>query len=374
MIPFLALDKINYQYSTELKEAVGRVIDSGWYLRGSETEKFEERFASYIGTDYCVGVANGLDALTLTLKAWMEMGKIEAGDEVLVPANTYIASILAISSAGLKPVLVEPDWFTFNITADAVTQSITPRVRVILMVHLYGRLADFDDIVSFANAHGLLILEDSAQAHGATRGKARAGSIGDAAAFSFYPGKNLGALGDAGCVTTNDEELRDVIAALGNYGSYKKYEHVYKGVNSRLDEIQAAMLSVKLKYLDEELRRRREIAKLYCERIRNRELLLPLKKSEMQGSLTFHAFHLFVVRCKNRSEFIHFLEENDIAPLIHYPIAPHKQAAYEEFNFDNYPVTEKMHREVVSLPISPVMSDSDVDHIIDVCNQYRSNN
>ncbi|MBL4829080.1 MAG: DegT/DnrJ/EryC1/StrS family aminotransferase, partial [Aliivibrio sp.] len=322
MIPFLDLKAINQQYQVELKDACARVIDSGWYIMGNELKAFEQEFAGYCGSKHCIGVANGLDALTLTLRAWKELGKLQDGDEVIVPSNTYIASILSISENNLTPVLVEPDEATFNLTAEGIKASITDKTKVILPVHLYGQISPMKEIMALAKEHDLLVLEDCAQSHGAMIDGKKAGSWGDAGAFSFYPGKNLGALGDAGAVTTDDGELSDVISALRNYGSHEKYKNKYKGVNSRLDEIQAAMLRVKLKHLDRETKARQDVANLYLDAIDNPLIELPHAVNH-EG----HVWHLFVVKTKNRKMLQQHLNDNDIQTLIHYPTPPHKQEA-----------------------------------------------
>ncbi|NWC95261.1 MULTISPECIES: DegT/DnrJ/EryC1/StrS aminotransferase family protein [unclassified Pseudomonas] len=365
MIEFLNLKKINNLYAQELKEACSRVIDSGWYIGGNELACFEQEFADYCGAGYCVGVANGLDALTLTLRAWKEMGKLAEGDEVIVPANTYIASILAITENRLVPVLVEPDEKTFNLSPACVAAAITPRTKVILAVHLYGLLADMPEICALAEKHELLVLEDSAQAHGASIDGRRAGSWGHASGFSFYPGKNLGALGDGGAVTTNDSELASVIRALGNYGSYKKYENQYKGVNSRLDEIQAAMLRVKLRHLDHEVSVRREGAEQYMGGIENSLLEVPSVTRREQ-----HVWHLFVVKSHRRDELKEYLHGHGIQTLIHYPIPVHHQNAYQEFSGRSYPITEAIHKQVLSLPLSTATSATDIDVIIRRLNAF----
>jgi dTDP-4-amino-4,6-dideoxygalactose transaminase len=363
MIPFLDLKSVNAQYKEELIDASTRVINSGWYIDGNELESFEREFAQYCGTKYCVGVANGLDALTLILRAWKELGRLKEGDEVIVPANTYIASILAITENRLVPVLVEPDVTSYNLCPKNIEAAITKKTKVILPVHLYGQLADMPAIIDIAKRHNLLVLEDSAQAHGASMNGKKAGNWGDASGFSFYPGKNLGALGDGGAVTTNDEEFAATIRALGNYGSHKKYENLYQGVNSRLDEIQAAMLCVKLRYLDNEIERRRKIANYYLENIKNENIALP---SITTGSV----WHLFVIRVTTRDELQRYLLDNGIQALIHYPLAPHKQGAYKEWNDESYPVSEKIHSEVLSLPISGVQKMKDVIEVVRVLNGY----
>jgi dTDP-4-amino-4,6-dideoxygalactose transaminase len=366
MIPFLDLKEINQQYHQDLKDACSRVIDSGWYIMGNELEKFEQEFAEYCGSKYCIGVANGLDALILTLRAWKELGKLEDGDEVIVPSNTYIASILAISENNLTPVLVEPNANTFNLAAEGINSAITERTKAILPVHLYGQISPMDEIVSIANEHNLLILEDCAQSHGALLERKKAGTWGDAGAFSFYPGKNLGALGDAGAITTDSEELFEVLTALRNYGSHEKYKNKYKGVNSRLDEIQAAMLRVKLKHLDRETKARQAVAQQYLEGISNPLIELPLV-SNVEG----HVWHLFVIKTKYREELQTYLNCNGIQTLIHYPVPPHMQEAYEQWSDRRFPVCERLHQEVLSLPISPIINNDDVIRIIYLVNAFK---
>ena len=371
MIPFLDLKNINQQYREELIAACTRVIDSGWYIGGKELEQFEQNFAEYCGVKFAIGVANGLDALILTLRAWKELGKLQDGDEVIVPSNTYIASILAITANDLVPILVEPDIETYNIDPLKIEEAITAKTKVILPVHLYGQLADMPTIMQIANKYKLLVLEDSAQSHGAEINGTKAGNWGDASGFSFYPGKNLGALGDAGAITTNDAELAQILKALRNYGSHEKYKNLFVGVNSRLDEIQAAMLDVKLKHLDAEVNHRRTIAKMYLEGIKNPELSLPL--SEVDASqYDQHVWHLFVIRSKKREALQQYLAENGVQTLIHYPIPPHKQQAYKEWNDLSYPISEKIHDEVMSLPIGPTLSLESAQQIIDLCNEFRS--
>lgn len=373
MIPFLDLKALNNQYRDELIGACTRVIDSGWYISGNELAQFERNFASYCGSNHAVGVANGLDALVLTLRAWKELGKLKEGDEVIVPANTYIASILAITENQLKPVLLEPNEESYNLCPLKITAAITPTTKAILAVHLYGQLAPMPEIMALAEQHDLLVLEDAAQAHGASIAGRKAGNWGHAAAFSFYPGKNLGALGDAGAVTTNDAELATAIRALGNYGSHKKYENLYQGVNSRLDEIQAAMLGVKLKYLDADTVRRREIAIAYAQGIKNPAIIQPISVAATMASLESHVFHLYVVRTKQRQKFQDHLSTAGIQTLIHYPTPPHQQSAYQQWNEQSYPLTEMIHREVLSLPISPVMTNKDVSAVIHACNSFGAN-
>lgn len=371
MIPFLDLRAINQQYRDSLISSVTRVIDSGWYVLGDELEAFERDFAAYCGTAYCVGVANGLDALVLTLRAWKVLGKLKEGDEVIVPANTYIASLLAITENKLKPILVEPDERSFNLCPENVRAAITPNTRAILAVHLYGQLAPMEALMAIARERKLLVLEDSAQAHGATVNGRRAGNWGDASGFSFYPGKNLGALGDAGAITTNDLELAQTVRALCNYGSHKKYENIYQGVNSRLDEIQAALLRVKLQHLDVENRVRQEIAVAYAHGINNPMMRLPISADCKVGALANHVFHLFVVRVKQRTNFQAHLKAAGIETLIHYPIPPHKQMAYKEYKNMQLPLTEDIHQEVVSLPIGPTMQIEQVQDVIAACNAYK---
>lgn len=365
MIKFLDLQAINQQYKTELEEACSRVINSGWYISGTEVSAFEEKFAEHCGVKHCVGVANGLDALILIFRAYKKLGKLKDGDEVLVPANTYIASILAISANGLVPILVEPNEQTYNVDVSLIEQNLTPKTKAILAVHLYGQLADMPIIMNLAEKHNLLVVEDAAQAHGASLKGKKAGNWGHAAGFSFYPGKNLGALGDAGAVTTNDEALASIIRSLGNYGSEVKYHNAYKGINSRLDELQAALLSVKLKHLDTEIEQRQTIANAFLNGIKNPKIKLPLIQYQEQ-----HVWHLFVVRVEDRANFQSYLTEKGIQTVIHYPIPPHKQKAYSELNHLSFPLTEKIHEQVLSLPISPVLTKAEVQKIIDVVNGF----
>ena len=366
MIPFLDLKKINAQYREELITAATRVIDSGWYIGSNELKSFEIEFAEYCGTKYCVGVANGLDALTLTLRAWKELGKLKEGDEVIVPTNTYIATILAITENRLIPVLVEPDELTYNLSPSLVERAITRKTRVILPVHLYGQLVDMPAIMTITKRHNLLVLEDSAQAHGASIDGKKAGNWGDASGFSFYPGKNLGALGDAGAITTNDDELAETLRALRNYGSHEKYKNVYKGVNSRLDEMQAAMLRVKLRHLDKEIEKRREIADYYLKNIKNETIILPTVENKNNS-----VWHLFVIRTNKRDELQRYLLDSGVQTLIHYPLAPHKQEAYVEWCDDNFPISEQLHEEVLSLPISGVQSIESTIEIVKVVNNFE---
>lgn len=365
MVEFLDLKKLNSQYRDELLLACQSVIDSGRYLMGDFLAAFEEDFARYCGVRHCVGVANGLDALTLTLRAWIEMGVLQPGDEVVVPANTYIASVLAIMHSGLKPVFAEPDTATANISLSGIMSCVTSRTRAILPVHLYGRLVDMQPIVDFAQAEGILILEDSAQAHGASLDGKKSGSWGDASGFSFYPGKNLGALGDGGAVTTNNAELADVIRALGNYGSRQKYHNDFVGQNSRLDEIQAAMLQIKLRHLDEAIKGRRLVAESYRKHIRNEHVILPDAGDEAQ-----HVWHLFVVRTARRAELQSHLASKGVQTLVHYPLPPHRQRALQQFAELSLPVTERLHDEVLSLPISPLLIPDDVSRVVDAVNSF----
>ncbi len=371
MILFLDLKEINAQYRDELVTAATRVIDSGWYIQGAEVQAFEEEFAAYCGTEHCIGLANGLDALTLTLRSWKELGRLNEGDEVIVPANTYIASILAITENRLKPILVEPDEATFNLCPEKTAAAITPRTKAIIAVHLYGQICPMPELMDLAKKHDLLILEDAAQAHGASIGGRKAGSWGHAAGFSFYPGKNLGALGDAGAVTTNDDELATTIRALGNYGSHKKYENLYRGVNSRLDEMQAAMLRIKLQHLDTETQRRKEIALAYAKGITHPALSQPIPANSELTTLENHVFHLYVTRTAERETLQAHLANSGVQTLIHYPIPPHQQRAYSQWREKTYPLTEAIHQQVLSLPISPVMTDEQVNAVIAACNSFE---
>lgn len=364
MTPFLDLKGINAQYREELIEACTKVIDSGWYVQGSEHQAFEEEFAQFCGTQYAIGVANGLDALTLIMRAYKEMGVMCENDEIIVPSNTYIASILAISENGLVPILVEPDMNTYLIDPKKIEEKITSKTKAIMPVHLYGQSCEMDEINAIAQKYNLKVIEDSAQSHGAYYQDKRCGNLGDASGFSFYPGKNLGALGDGGAVTTNDKELAQVIKALGNYGSAKKYENVYKGTNSRLDEIQAAMLRVKLRYLDNEIQKREEIANYYLENIKNKDLILPIIKTK-------HVWHLFVIRTTKREKLQKYLFDNGVQTLIHYPLAPHNQEAYSEWENRTYPISEKIHNEVLSLPISGVQTLDETKKIVKAINDFN---
>lgn len=366
MIKFLDLQKITQKYSEEICEAVNRVVDSGWYLQGKENEGFEANYSKYIGTKYTIGCANGLDALIWIFRAYIEMGVMKEGDEVIVPANTYIASILAISENKLRPVLVEPSIDSYQIDEHRIEEAITEKTKAILIVHLYGGCAYTEKIGKICKKYNLKLVEDNAQAHGCLYKGQRTGSIGDVAGHSFYPGKNLGAFGDAGAVTTNDYELAKVVRIVANYGSSKKYVFQYCGRNSRLDEIQAAVLNVKLRHLDEDVTLRQDMAKRYVNEITNPQIILP-KVSEWRS----HAFHLFPVRCRERDRLQAYLKENDVQTIIHYPIPPHKQECYKDMNNMSYPITEQIHNEELSLPISPVMTSEEVTTIITLLNAWE---
>ena len=366
MIKFLDLQKINQKYAEELKQEAADVIDSGWFLMGEKLTTFEASFAKFNGVKHAIGVANGLDALRLILKAYIDLGFMQEGDEVIVPANTYIASLLSISDNNLIPILVEPDLNTYNLDLNLIEAKITKKTKAIMVVHLYGCVCWNEALEALAKKYNLKIIEDNAQAVGATYKGKRTGNLGDAAGFSFYPGKNLGALGDSGAVTTNDDALAQHIRALGNYGSTKKYVNDFQGLNSRLDEIQAGFLSVKLKYIDFENARRQEIAARYIAEIKNDKIILPVNPTDVKN----HVWHLFVVRTENRTALQDFLLENGVQTLIHYPIPPHKQEAYKAMNNESYPITEKIHNEVLSLPISPVMNDDEVSVVIKTVNKF----
>ena len=361
MIKFLDLKKINERFRVEMDAAVKRVLDSGWYLLGNEVECFETAFAAYCGVKHCIGVANGLDALKLIIKAY----GFGPGDEIIVPANTYIASILAISDNGCTPVLVEPKWETRLIDEDLIEAAITLRTKAIMVVHLYGRAMNMTKVWTVAKKYGLKVIEDSAQAHGAIFNGCRVGNLGDASGFSFYPGKNLGCLGDGGAVTTNDDELAAKVRALRNYGSDVKYHFPYCGINSRLDEIQAAWLGVKLPYLDKDNARRRVIATRYCAELKNPIIELPNNPSGESM-----VWHVFAVTCPKRDEFQRYLSDRGVQTVIHYPIPPHKQPCYSEWNNRSYPITERIHREILSLPISPILTEEEVHSVIDSVNAF----
>ena len=394
MIRFLDLQKINAQYAAELKKAAADVIDSGWYLLGDRVKKFETKLASYIGVNHAIGVANGLDALRLILKAYIELGYMKEGDEIIVPANTYIATILAITDNRLTPVLVEPDINTYNLDISLLESQITSRTRAILVVHLYGQICWSEELESIAKQHNLKIIEDNAQAIGAEWNTRKSGSLGDAAGFSFYPGKNLGALGDAGAVTTNDDTLATVVRSIANYGSNQKYHNQYQGLNSRLDEMQAAFLYIKLSHLDAENQARREIANYYCNHITNQNIIIPTASQPCRGFKPpkglndplqpcrgfkppkglndglNNVWHLFVILTKTRDQLQNHLTQNNIQTLIHYPIPPHKQQAYKHWNHLSYPITEQIHNQCLSLPISPVMTMEEVALVCKAVNEF----
>lgn len=363
-IPFLDMKSINLSHRGRILQAVDRVIQSGWFVLGTEVENFEREFASYCGVRHCVGVANGLDALTLILRAY----GFGVGDEVIVPSNTYIATILAITACGATPVLVEPDIKTFNLDTDLIEASITSKTKAIMAVHLYGRAANTTAIMSVAKEYQLKVVEDAAQAHGAERNGQKVGALGHATGFSFYPGKNLGALGDAGAVTTDDDELADKIRVLRNYGSSEKYLNVVKGVNSRLDELQAAILREKLPFLDSENERRRQIADIYLRLIKNPLITLPLNEPDDVGS---NVWHVFVVRTIRRDALAEHLRQYGIQTLVHYPTPPHKQKAYEEWNESSYPISERIHNEVLSLPMGPTITNDDAERVANIVNSFK---
>ncbi|OUR90328.1 aminotransferase [Flavobacteriales bacterium 34_180_T64] len=366
MIKFLDLHKINARFESEFDTKFQQFLNSGHYILGDQVKLFETNFSTYCGVSHCIGTANGLDALMLIFRAYLELGKLKIGDEVMVPANTYIASILAIINSGLRPVLIEPDEVTFNISTSEIKKNLTPKVKAIMAVHLYGQLADMKGITRIANQHNLLVIEDAAQAHGAkNRQNTYAGNLSNVAAFSFYPSKNLGALGDAGAVTTNDKELAHCVRLLHNYGSSEKYVHEIVGFNSRLDEFQASILNVKLEALNGDNLRRREIVERYSSEIRNPKIKLP-----EYNQLDSHVFYAYVIRVDDRQDFIEYLANHDVGYLIHYPIPPHKQNALASFNDLALPITEAIHKSVVSIPISPVMRHEEVDTVINVINRY----
>lgn len=364
-IPFLSLQSVTASHGDEINAAVTRVVNSGWYLQGEENKRFEENYAKYIGTNYCIGCANGLDALIWILRAYKELGVMQDGDEIIVPANTYIATILAITENNLKPVLVEPRFDTLEIDDSHIEDKITPRTKAMMIVHLYGRCAYTERIGVICKKYNLKLIEDNAQAHGCRYDERRTGSLGDAAGHSFYPGKNLGAMGDGGAVTTNDKVLADTVRALANYGSQKKYVFKYCGRNSRLDEIQAAVLDVKLKYLDEDNRKRQQIAKFFYDNINNPRIVLPKRMDDRNN-----VYHLFPVFCEQRDELQQYLKDNGIQTLIHYPIPPHKQECYKEWNKISLPITEKIHQQELSLPISPVLTLEDAKYIVETIDKF----
>ncbi len=361
MIPFLDLKRINEPHQAVIQQATERVIQSGWYILGREVEAFEGQFAQYCQSGYCIGVANGLDALTLVLKAW----NFPVGSEVIVASNAYIASVLSITHAGLKPILVEPDPQTYLIDPNRIEAAITGRTRAIMAVHLYGRCCEMKPINQLAQRYNLKVLEDAAQAHGALYPSGRAGNLGDAAAWSFYPSKNLGALGDAGAVTTNDESLARRLRALRNYGSSQKYVNDYRGHNSRLDELQAAILSAKLLFLDQENNRRREIARYYLTEMKNPAVTLPPADQIRQD-----VWHLFVIRHPRRDALRVYLHDRGIGSDVHYPTPPHRQKAYPELAHLSFPIAEALHREVLSLPLNPTLTNDEAAYIVDMINQF----
>ena len=363
MIKYLDLKRINDLHDAELREAVNKVLDSGWYLKGEATRQFETHYAEYIGSRFCVGCGNGLDALTLILRGYMELGVMQEGDEVIVPANTFIASILSITACGLKPVLVEPCLDTLQIDDSLIEQAVSTRTRAVMIVHLYGFCAYTERIADVCRRHGLKLIEDNAQAHGCTFGDQKTGSLGDAAGHSFYPGKNLGALGDAGAVTTDDRQLAEVVRALGNYGSHQKYVHDCQGRNSRIDELQAAMLDVKLKYLDVENRRRQDIASLYINKVKNPLIRLP----KADNACVWHIFPIF---CERRDELQQYLFDNGVETQIHYPTPPHKQKCYQEWAQLSYPITEQIAAQELSVPCNQALQNEDVCLMIDLLNRF----
>lgn len=365
MIKFLDLHKINQPYESLFQEKLKNFLDKGWYILGEEVQIFEKNFAAYCGVKHCIGVGNGLDALVLIFKAYIQLGKLQKGDEVIVPSNTYIASILAILEADLVPVLVEPILETYNIDPSEIQKAITSKTKAILPVHLYGQLADMNTISKIAKQNNLLVIEDAAQAHGAVLNGLKAGNLSDAAGFSFYPGKNLGALGDAGAVTTNDDELAEMISSLRNYGSKEKYVNHVIGVNSRLDELQAAFLNIKLPHLNTENNIRKTIVNRYISEIKNKKIDLPF----YDGSEN-HVFHVFAIRTKNRDDLQQYLLKNNIQTLIHYPIPPHKQKALDYMKKNSFPISEKIHEEILSLPISSVITEEEVSFVIEILNRY----
>ena len=366
MIHFLNLKKINQPFEVAFQEKMKQFLEGGWYILGNEVKQFETDFAAYCGTRYCIGVGNGLDALVLIFKAYIQLGKLQKGDEVIVPANTYIASILAVLQADLIPVLVEPRLETYNINPEEIEAKITSKTKAILPVHLYGQLCEMKAINEIAQKYKLLVIEDAAQAHGSQFSENEsAGNLSNAAAFSFYPGKNLGALGDGGAITTNDDELADILFSIRNYGSKVKYENEIIGVNSRLDELQAAFLNIKLKQLDSENEFRRRTAKRYLSEIKNDKIILPNWDLSQN-----HVFHLFIIRTSNRIDLQNYLKENAIETMIHYPIPPHKQNAFPNWNQLSFPITEKIHDEVLSIPLNSGLKASEIQHIITVLNKF----
>lgn len=366
-IPFLSLQKITESFEPELSQKIAEVVKNGWYIHGKECKAFEENFAQFCNVKHCIGVGNGLEALKLILHAYKLLGVFKAGDEVIVPSNTFIATILAVSAENLTPVFVEPNIDDYLIDVKKIEKKITEKTKAIMPVHLYGRLCNMEAVTSIVKQYNLKVIEDAAQAHGAAENKKRSGAFGDAAGFSFYPGKNLGCLGDGGCVTTNDDELAVAVRKLANYGSSIKYVHEYKGENSRLDEIQAAVLSVKLKRLDTDNDRRRQIAAMYNAEIKNKAVILPKPHQAEE-----HVWHIYCVRVQNRNAFIDYLKDCGIETVIHYPTPPHKQNAYKEFSHLQLPISEKIHAEVVSLPMSPMLIDEEVHFVIEKVNEWKN--
>lgn len=366
MIKFLDLQKVTAKYRPEFDDAIKTVLDKGWYLQGDANHQFEEHYTQYTGTKYAIGCANGLDALIWIFRAYIEMGVMKSGDEVIVPANTYIASILALTENGLKPILVEPRIDTLEIDDEKIEEAITPRTKAILIVHLYGRCAYTEKIGEICKKHNLKLVEDNAQAHGCYYDNRRTGSIGDAAGHSFYPGKNLGAFGDGGAVTTSNEELANAVRTLANYGSSKKYVFQYTGRNSRLDEMQAAVLDVKLKHLDEDNDYRKDVADYYIQNIKNKYVSLPVTLPKKNN-----VFHIFPILCTKRDELQKYLTENGVQTLIHYPIPPHKQECYKKWNNMSFPITEQIHSQELSIPISQVISVEDANFIVKMLNAFK---
>lgn len=365
-IPFLNLQSINLKYQSQLEEASLRVIRSGRYILGQEVRHFETDYASFCGSNHCIGVGNGLDAIKLILRAYIELGCFSDGDEIIVPANTYIATILAISESNLKPVLVEPDINTYNIDPSLIEAKITDKTRAILTVHLYGQLSDINRLKKIAQKHNLKLIDDAAQAHGAILDKKQVGSLCDATAFSFYPTKNLGALGDAGAVTTDDDELALAIRTLANYGSDKRYHNIYKGYNSRLDEMQAAILNVKLPFLAEDIHQRQKIASYYLKNINNKHIVLPCV-SCLEG----HAFHLFTIRSEQRNALQQYLLGQGIETQIQYPTPPHKQIAYSEWNNLSLPITEQIHEQVLSIPLRTDLREEAQAYVVECLSKFK---
>ena len=368
-IPFLDLERLNAQYQSEIERACIKVLRSGNYVLGEECKRFENEFSKFCGTNHCIGVGNGLDALTLILIAFKELGYFSDKDEILVPSNTYIASILAISRANLVPILIEPDINTYLIDPSKIEEKISEKTKAILPVHLYGLTCDMDKINDLAKNYDLKVIEDSAQSHGAFYRNKRTGNLGNASAFSFYPSKNLGAIGDGGAITTNEENLNEILTALSNYGSHKKYKNRFKGINSRLDEMQASILRIKLRHLDSEIDKRRQVADFYLKEIDNDKIILPKGLNKISNSTS--VWHLFVVRTKERELLQKYLLKNGVETLIHYPIPPHKQQAYAEWNNLEYPISEQIHNEVLSLPLSSIQSWEDTQRIVEIVNRFK---